>query len=124
MAELWPWRPWRNGKETSGTGVVGRAILPAAGFPAGSPPERRRQPGLAAPLFGEVSMMIVRILVLGTLFGAASMAQPPDFGFGGRGFGPGGRGGPGGPMGGTRKVLDQFDKDKKGYLNAVERKAA
>src|SRR5205823_5509644 len=45
----------RKGGETSGTGVVGRAILPAAGFPAGSPPERRRQPGLAAPHRTEVS---------------------------------------------------------------------
>src|SRR6266851_5589392 len=68
--------------------------------------------------------MMGRTFFLATLFGAASLAQPPDFGFGGRGFGPGGPGGPGGPMGGTRKVLDQFDKDKKGYLNAAERKAA
>jgi spore coat protein CotH len=60
-----------------------------------------------------------------TLFGAAAMAQPPDF-FGGRG--PGGPGGPGGfggpPGGGSRKILSQFDKDDKGYLNAAERKAA
>ena len=53
----------------------------------------------------------------------AALAQPPDFGFGGRGFGPGfGPGGP--PGGGTRKVLAEFDKEKKGYLNAVERRAA
>src|SRR5262249_39230235 len=49
---------------------------------------------------------------------AAAFAQdffgpPPPFG-GGRGFGPGQR----------TKVLDQFDKDGKGYLNAAERKAA
>src|SRR5947207_1299121 len=69
-------------------------------------------------------MTIVRTLVLAALFSAISAAQPPDFGFGGRGgFGPGGPGGPG-AMGQTRKVLDQFDKDKKGYLNAAERKAA
>src|SRR5215470_16301360 len=63
-----------------------------------------------------------------------AVAQPPDFG--GRGFGPGGFGGgfggpggrgfPGGPGGpGQRiKLLEKFDKDGKGYLNAAERKAA
>jgi hypothetical protein len=65
---------------------------------------------------------------------SAVIAQPPDFGgrgFGGGGFGggfggPGGRGGPGGPGGpGQRiKLLPQFDKDGKGYLNSAERKAA
>jgi hypothetical protein len=56
---------------------------------------------------------------------SAAIAQPPDFG--GRGFGgPGGRGGPGGPGGpGQRvKLLPQFDKEGKGYLNSAERKAA
>ena len=49
------------------------------------------------------------------------LAQPPDFG--GRGFGGGGFGGRGG-MGQQRtKLLPQFDKDGKGYLNAAERKA-
>src|SRR5215467_5322343 len=63
-----------------------------------------------------------------------AVAQPPDFG--GRGFGPGGFGGgfggpggrgfPGGPGGpGQRiKLVEKFDKDGKGYLNAAERKAA
>jgi hypothetical protein len=50
-----------------------------------------------------------------------AIAQPPDFC--GRGFGGGGRGGPGG-MGQHTKLLPQFDKDGKGYLNAAERKAA
>ena len=54
------------------------------------------------------------------------IAQPPDFG--GRG-GPGGRGGfggPGGPggMGQRTALLEKFDKDGDGYLNAAERKAA
>src|SRR5438132_10724501 len=55
---------------------------------------------------------------------SAAIAQPPDFG--GRGFGGGafgGRGGPGGP-GQRIKLLPQFDKDGKGYLNSAERKAA
>src|SRR3954471_5501930 len=58
---------------------------------------------------------------------SAAIAQPPDFGgrgFGGGGFGgPGGRGGPGGP-GQRVKLLPQFDKEGKGYLNSAERKAA
>src|SRR5205085_10324793 len=53
---------------------------------------------------------------------SVAMAQPPDFGFPG-GFGGRGPGGPGGP-GGHTKILDKFDKDGKGYLNAEERKAA
>jgi hypothetical protein len=64
-----------------------------------------------------------------TLCAGLALAQPPDFpppGFGPPpGFpGPGGRG-PGGFGPGQRsKLLDQFDKDKDGFLNAVERKAA
>ncbi len=55
---------------------------------------------------------------------AVGMAQPPDFGgFGGPG-GRGGRGGPGGPMMQSRKLLEKFDKDGDGILNAAERKAA
>src|SRR5689334_1214985 len=67
-----------------------------------------------------------------TLFAGAAFAQPPDFpppggfgpppGFGPGGFGRGGRGGPG--MEQRTKVLEKFDKDGKGYLNAEERKAA
>lgn len=64
-------------------------------------------------------------------FAALALAQPPDFFGGGRGpggFPPGGPGGGPGfggpPGGGTRKILSQFDKDGKGYLNAAERKAA
>ena len=54
-----------------------------------------------------------------TLFAASlALAQPPDFG--GRGFGGGGRGG----FGQRAKLLPQFDKEGKGYLNAAERKAA
>ena len=56
--------------------------------------------------------------------GSLALAQLPDFGpppgFGGRG--PGGPGGFG--PGQHTKILDQFDKDGKGYLNAAERKAA
>jgi hypothetical protein len=53
-----------------------------------------------------------------TLWAATlASAQPP--GFGGRGFG-GGRGGPGQ----RAKLLPQFDKEGKGYLDAAERKAA
>src|SRR5690349_17115054 len=54
------------------------------------------------------------------LFAASiALAQPPDFGF------PGGFGGRGpGGMGGHTKILEKFDKDEKGYLNAEERKAA
>src|SRR5947208_13347686 len=50
-----------------------------------------------------------------------AFAQPPDFppgGFGGRG--PGGPGG----MGQHVKIVERFDKEGKGYLNAAERKAA
>ena len=51
-----------------------------------------------------------------------ALAQPPDFGPGGFG----GRGGPGwrGPMMETRLLLEKFDKDGDGVLNAAERKAA
>jgi hypothetical protein len=67
-----------------------------------------------------------------TLCAGLAIAQPPDFpppgfgpppgDFGGRGFGPG-FGGPGG-MGQRTKVLEQFDKNGDGWLNAAERKAA
>jgi hypothetical protein len=54
-----------------------------------------------------------------------ALAQPPDFGpppgFGPPGGGFGGRA-PGGPV--RTKLLEQFDKDGDGYLNAAERKAA
>jgi hypothetical protein len=40
------------------------------------------------------------------------------------GFGPGGKGGFGPPGGQTRKILEEFDKNKDGWLNAEERKAA
>ena len=43
---------------------------------------------------------------------AGVAGPPPGMGFGGP------------PGGGTRKVLDQFDKDGKGWLNAAERKKA
>lgn len=57
-----------------------------------------------------------------TLFAASlAIAQPPDFG--GRGFGGFGGGGRGG-MGQRTKLLPQFDKEGKGYLDAAERKAA
>ena len=51
------------------------------------------------------------------------VAQPPGGRFGG---GPGrGPGGPGGPGGGPDlELVDQFDQDKNGRLNSVERKAA
>ena len=52
---------------------------------------------------------------------ACGMAQPPDLG--GRGGFRGGPGGPGG-MGQRTAVLEKFDKDGDGYLNADERKAA
>ncbi len=54
-------------------------------------------------------------------------AQPPDFPFPGGGFGGRGRGGFGGPGGGaqqTVKLLERFDKNKDGWLNSEERKAA
>ena len=55
--------------------------------------------------------------------GLSLFAQPPDFGRRG-GFGPpGGPGGPGG-FGQRTAVLEKFDKDGDGYLNAAERKAA
>ncbi len=46
-----------------------------------------------------------------------------------QGFGPGGPGGPGGPFGpggpgSNRKLVDQFDRDKDGRLDAVERAEA
>jgi len=70
-------------------------------------------------------MTTIRGLLLTAVFAGVTLAQPPDFG---PGFGPppGGFGGPmgGGPMGGTRKVLEQFDKEGKGWLNAAERKKA
>src|SRR5689334_14439362 len=70
-------------------------------------------------------MTMIRGLFLTAFFAVMALAQPPDFG---PGFGPppGGFGGPmgGGPMGGTRKILDQFDKEGKGWLNAAERKKA
>lgn len=47
----------------------------------------------------------------------AALTQPPDKGFGGKGgFGP--------PGGGERKLVAEFDKNKDGWLNADERKAA
>jgi hypothetical protein len=51
-----------------------------------------------------------------------TLAQPPDFGPGS----PGGRGGPGGrgPMMERRQLLEKFDKDGDGVLDAAERKAA
>ena len=58
--------------------------------------------------------------------GGAAFAQPPDFGpppFGPGGFGRGGPGGPGG-MGEKTKLVEKFDKDGDGVLNAAERKAA
>src|SRR3954447_23292846 len=75
-------------------------------------------------------LSILRSVRITLLAGSAFLAcaQPPDFGFGGRGpGGPGGPfGGPGGPggMGQHTKLLGQFDKDGDGYLNATERKAA
>jgi hypothetical protein len=68
-------------------------------------------------------------IVLWMVCGAGlALAQPPDFGpppFGPGGFGGRGPGGPGGPgMGQKTKLLEQFDKDGDGYLNAAERKAA
>lgn len=72
-----------------------------------------------------------RFAVVLSLCAGLALAQLPDFpppGFGpppggGRGFGPPGFGGPGG-MGQRTKILEQFDKDGDGYLNAAERKAA
>lgn len=47
----------------------------------------------------------------------------PEFKFPERGFGP--FGGPGGPFGGQeRKLVEEFDKNNDGWLNAEERKAA
>src|SRR5689334_8729486 len=69
-------------------------------------------------------MTIARGLLSAAALAVVSWAQPPDFG---PGFGPppGGFGGFGGPPGGgVRKILDQFDKDGKGWLNAAERKKA
>src|SRR3954469_17810791 len=68
-------------------------------------------------------------------FACLALAQPPDFGPPGfgppPGFAPPGFGPPGGPggrggfgMGQRTKVLEQFDKDKDGFLDAAERKAA
>jgi hypothetical protein len=70
------------------------------------------------------------VLVMFCCAGVA-LAQPPEFGpppFGpgfGRGGpgGPGGRG-PGGMMGQKQKLVEKFDKDGDGILNAAERKAA
>lgn len=58
--------------------------------------------------------------------GVLLVAQPPDFGGRGGPRGPGGPGGFGGPggMGQRTKLLEKFDKDGDGYLNAAERKAA
>ncbi len=58
-------------------------------------------------------------LCLGLFF--VVQAQPP--GFGPPGFGPPGMG-PGGPGGADRKLLEQFDFDKSGWLNLDERKGA
>jgi hypothetical protein len=59
--------------------------------------------------------MKIRCL-MGCLVACAAMAQSPDFGgFGGRGFGPGQQ---------EVKLLEKFDKDGDGILNAAERKAA
>ncbi|MCX6627320.1 MAG: hypothetical protein NTW28_06795, partial [Candidatus Solibacter sp.] len=65
------------------------------------------------------------LLVFTTALAGATigLAQPPDFGPGGFG-GRGGRGGPGGPMAESRKLLEKFDKDGDGVLNAAERKTA
>jgi hypothetical protein len=61
-------------------------------------------------------------------FATLALGQPPNFGPPGFGPGPGGPGGFGGRggfgMGQRTKVLDQFDKDGDGHLNAAERKAA
>lgn len=66
-------------------------------------------------------MTMVRMLMMPAVFAAVAFAQPPDFG---PGFGgpPGGFSGPMG--GGTRKVLERFDAEGKGWLNAAERKKA
>ena len=56
----------------------------------------------------------------------SNLGSPPAFGGPGAG-GPGGRGGPGGPRGPNReptKVLEQFDENRNGWLNATERQAA
>jgi hypothetical protein len=65
-------------------------------------------------------MKILKLSVSVTLLGSvmlvgAAHAQFP---------GPGGFGPPGGPMGAERQVLKDFDKNKDGWLNAAERKAA
>ena len=70
-------------------------------------------------------MTTVRTLFLAALLGTAALAQPPDSASEDAASVPEVRAAPAaGPMGQTRKILDQFDKEKKGYLNAAERKAA
>jgi spore coat protein CotH len=74
----------------------------------------------------------VRALLIGLVLSVVAstvVAQPPEgpgrgF-FGPPGFGPpGGFGGPGGPMGQERKLVEEFDTDGDGRLNAEERATA
>ena len=75
---------------------------------------------IATTFFG---MMLTLPLVAAQPPGGGPGGQPPGGGFGGGGRG--GFGGPGGMMGQqNRKVVQDFDKNGDGWLNAEERKVA
>jgi hypothetical protein len=64
----------------------------------------------------------VRTLAQLMLVAALCAQEPPPGGF--PPDGPFGRGGPGGPMAGDMAVLERFDHDRSGWLDAAERKEA
>jgi hypothetical protein len=70
----------------------------------------------------KIALAMTPLLLSTALF--AQFPGFPDFGGRGPGGGRGGFGGPGGQNAPNRKLVDQFDKDGDGMLNAAERKAA
>ncbi|MFO0877694.1 MAG: CotH kinase family protein [Gemmataceae bacterium] len=71
---------------------------------------------------GAVGSLAVMVYLANLMFQPGGIEGPPGGPPGGPRGGPGGGGPPG--MGARRDIVKQFDKDKNGWLNAEERKAA